>query len=720
MRKDTAPYLTLSTNRTEPTPRMSSPPNTPASLDRSSGPDEQRHWQLMDKLGVPYYEMDLRGTYTFVNRKYCELYGTAVEGDLVGKNFKEFFGPEELKYFRSAFEQVFLTGQPCKQEFKVKFGRSFYYAEHVVSLKRDHHGNPVGFMVITGDRTESEQHRIELAAAKEAAEAASRSKSEFLANMSHEIRTPLNGVLGMLELASATDLSLEQKDLLDMAQSSAKSLLGVLNDILDFSKIEAGKLELECTEFDLHETVCEALRTMAIGAHQKGLELAYVVEPGVPELVRGDPARLKQVLINLTGNAVKFTDRGEVELRVERVSEGEPDRPVLLKFSLSDSGIGIAEEKQRLIFDAFSQADTSTTRKYGGTGLGLAICSRIIALMGGELRVSSSPGSGSTFYFTLPFEIRRPEVAETSVVDGLQGLRALIVDSNASNRRQLQNWLQDWGASSVAVSSVDAALQCLRSKPGPGPFALALLDYHLLSTDEFREMTQLRETAALRSAQLIMLLRADDYSGSTQRCRDLGIVHHLMKPVKKSELLGALCSRARGAAGKRAGSVSPNDAVTHRKPLKILLAEDNLVNQRLAAKLLEKLGHAVVVSKNGREALERLNQASFDLVFMDVQMPEMDGFRATAIIRERERSAGNHLPIVAMTAHALSGDRERCLEAGMDDYVAKPVQASQLQDAIERVMRRQDEGFNLPGKSARNGQPLDDEAITSSGPGTLP
>jgi CheY-like chemotaxis protein len=501
--------------------------------------------------------------------------------------------------------------------------------------------------------------------------------------MSHEIRTPLNGVTGMLELVDQSELSSDQKQLVSMAQDSANTLMVVINDILDFSKIEAGKLAFDVREFELAEAVAQATRTMALRAHQKGLELAYQVDPEVPRSLLGDAHRIKQVLINLIGNAIKFTEKGEVVLRVtgEERAPGE----TRLRFAVSDTGIGIPAEKQQLIFEAFSQADASTTRKYGGTGLGLAISSRIVELMGGRIWVESEPGRGSTFFFTATLHASAGSAkAATTVQQDLAGVCALVVDDSASNRGILYKALRTWGLSVGLAGSAADALRELREAVRQGkPYQLLIADGHMPETDGFELVQQVRQSSEPAPAT-VMMLTSDDYYASLRRCGQLGVNAHLIKPVRLCELLAAIRHAITPAEGE-VQAAFPASAKPSRQ-LRILLAEDNLVNQRLTVRMLEKMGHQVVVAQTGEDALSALAAQKFDLVLMDVQMPEMDGFAATREIRKREQGRHERVPVIAMTAHAMKGDRESCLEAGMDDYLAKPINRQELQQAIDRIM----------------------------------
>jgi PAS domain S-box-containing protein len=515
---------------------------------RAADEAEKLHRDLMDQLAEPYIEVDLRGRFVFVNKSYCEVFRVAAPSSRTGVSYKDALASESHASIREAYQEVFRTGRPRKIEYPIlALSGTETYVESSVALRRDAQGQPVGFMAFARDLSARKRYEDEMAIARNAAEAASQAKGEFLANMSHEIRTPLNGVIGMLDLARDAGLTADQSELIEMASASANNLLRLISDILDFSKIEAGKLEFDCVEFDLADMLAQLSRSMAIPAHAKGLELVCSIAPDAPRFLLGDPMRLTQVLINLLGNAIKFTAEGNVVLRVAMDAPGG-DHQAQLRFSVTDTGIGIAAEKQNSIFDAFSQADASTTRTFGGTGLGLTICSRIVQLMGGNIWVESEAGKGSTFHFTTSFEIAN----------------------------------------------------------GTGP---------------------------------------------------------------KIEGNGRAVDHTR----------------RNSRSLRILLAEDNSINQKLATRLLDRLGHRVVLAKNGREAVDALEGGWFDLVLMDVQMPDMDGFTATAAIRAKEKVSKTHIPIVAMTAHAMTGDRERCFEAGMDDYIAKPINPGVLWETIERI-----------------------------------
>ena len=652
--------------------------------------DYERHLlrSLMDYLPDSIYFKDLQGRFIRINRGKAQRSGLNDPADAFGKSDADFFAPEHAREAAANERHIIESGQPLlgKEERLVwPDGQVTWVSTSKLPLYDDE-GRIIGTFGVSRDIGSQKSAAEALQAAKEAAETANRAKSAFLANMSHEIRTPLNAVIGMTELVLDSDLETSQREYLTMVRDSGEALLAVINDILDFSKIEAGKLELEPVEFPLRERLGDAMKPLGLRSHAKGVELAYHVAPDVPDGLVGDVGRLRQIIVNLVGNAVKFTDAGEVVLEVR--CDAQTEYGALLHFTVRDTGIGIPPERIGVIFEAFEQADSSMTRRFGGTGLGLAIAARLVECMGGRIWVESRPAQGSAFHFTTHFDVAyhepRPRVPQNAMPTGLP---VLVVDDNDTNRRILCEMLSNWQMAPVEASSAAAALELLReARAADRPFPLVLTDANMPDVDGFTLSEQLRDDESLGSL-VIMMLTSGDRPGDVARCAELGIAAHLIKPIKQSELFGAIVA-ALGLAEFEQQTLK--DAATappvKLRPLRLLLAEDSLVNQKLAVGLLERQGHTVVVACNGEEALTAYKTQRFDAVLMDVQMPVMDGLEATAAIRETEKRLGVHVPIIAMTAHAMKGDRERCLDAGMDDYVSKPIRAERLFSALAGLL----------------------------------
>ncbi len=642
------------------------------------------------------------------NRKCEQLYGYKAE-EVIGKTAKDLF--READKFEKQDRHVLSTGRFLEiQEQDVATrhdGVRTLHSKKVPIIGVN--GKATHLVGISEDITELKVAQRNLISAREAAEQASRAKSSFLANMSHEIRTPMNGVIGMTELALNTDLTSEQREYLEAVKISAESLLRLINDILDFSKIEAGKFELIEMDFSLRDSVANAMIAVSMQAHSKNLELVCHIPPQIPDILIGDPGRLNQILINLLGNAIKFTQKGEVAVDLQVESESEDY--IFLHFSIKDTGIGIPKDKQEKIFKVFEQADGSTTRKYGGTGLGLAVSLQLVQMMGGNIWLESEVGSGSTFHFTAKLGIKQGPSRENFSWDisMFKDLPVLIVDDNATNRFILKEILDYWGMKPVAVESAIEALGVMkRARQDEQPFVLVILDHMMPDIDGFELAERMNSDPDLSGVTKIMLTSAGQ-RGDAYRCVDLGISAYCTKPIKQSELLDII-SKALNKVPTN--EIKPTLVTRHslrerKRFLKVLLAEDNVINQRLASTILQKRGHMVAIAENGKEALQILQNGRFDVILMDVQMPEMDGFQATMAIREKEKISGEHIPIFAMTAHAMSGDREKCLAEGMDGYISKPINAEELLENLDKLVSQREVTYEKAAYNAERGEIVD-------------
>ncbi len=638
---------------------------------------EQR--RLLSTAATAILTFDSAGIVTGVNEEFCLITGFATD-DIIGKT-SSVLGEEMSDGPFSLFK---LESKDClvrhQCSIRTKDGRVLTVLKNA-SVERDDEGRIIGGIESFIDVTE-------LIEARKLAEQACVAKSEFLANMSHEIRTPMNGIIGMTELALNTKITEEQRDYLESVMISANSLLGLINDILDFSKIEAGKLELTPTQFSLRDCMADTMTTMAIAADNKGLELVYSVPANIPDAVIGDPGRLRQILVNLIGNAIKFTAEGEVAVSAKLALETNEE--ICIHFSIADTGIGIPLVKQEKIFNAFEQADGSTSRVYGGTGLGLSITARLVEMMGGRIWVQSEMSEGSVFHFTVRLSPSTEPASRRMPLDVsiLKGVNVLVVDDNATNRRILEESLRTWGMKVTSVDGGKAALEEMkRGEIAGSPFEIVLVDYMMPEMDGFELAKKIKADPSIANTTMTMLTSAGQ-RGDAARCLDLGISAYLLKPINQKQLLETICGSLQKDAATKA---RPSSLIRHsiretKRSLNILLAEDNLVNQKLAVSLIQRMGHKVSVAQNGKQALEAIEREKFDIILMDVQMPEMDGLEATQTIRAKERLIGQqHIPIIAMTAYAMAGDRDRCLEAGMDGYVSKPINTQELFETIENM-----------------------------------
>ena len=668
---------------------------------------------------------DPDGNITYANGLFCQISGYPLT-ELLGQNHRLIqSGLHPPVFFADLWKTIAAGrvwhGEICNRD---RSGALYWVNASIVPLLSED-GRPEQYIAIRTDISARKEAERALLLAKEVAEQANKVKSDFLANMSHEIRTPMNGIIGMTELALDTELNTEQREYLDLVKVSAHALLNIVNDILDFSKIEAGRLDIETIEFSLEQMLRDTLKSLAVRAHQKNLELLLHIAPDVPDRLMGDPGRLRQVLVNLIGNAIKFTPSGEVEVAVHRIGPTaltQTPTPAAtatdLRFSVRDTGIGIARDKFKAVFDSFSQADTSTTRQYGGTGLGLTISAQLVALMGGCIELDSKLGQGSTFHFTLNLpSVSRDAFSHYQSSGRVTGLPVLIADDNATNRSLLVQMLRNWNMQPTAVASGAQALTELERAAASGqPYALALLDVQMPEMDGFELVQHIRQHPQYVAAT-VMMLTSEGQRGHAARCRELGIASYLMKPISQSELLDAIMTALGEPGQPRTALITRHSLREARRKLHLLLAEDNAVNQTLAVRLLQKLGHTVTVAHNGAEALQhwQTSPGEFDAILMDVDMPVMNGYETTQRIRALEQERGvpdaTRIPIVAMTAHAMQGARETCLRHGMDAYLAKPIDTEALWCELDGLMQGK-EAAPVPQTPAPQSAPVADFAAT--------
>ncbi len=650
---------------------------------------------LLENIPDRIYFKDVKSRFLRVSTSMAKRLGLNEPTEVVGKSDFDFYAKAMADEFFADEQRIILTGQPLINKLERivdQDGKESWASVTKVPL-HNRSGNVTGIIGISRDVTKLKEAEVALEHARDAALETARIKSEFLANMSHEIRTPMNAITGMTDLLLDTSLDEEQREFVDTVRGSTDTLLGIINDILDFSKIEAGKLSIETLDFDLREVIEDTAEMLAQRAQAKRVELVYAIDDDVPTHLRGDPRRVGQVLSNLVSNAVKFTERGEVAIHVARANE---DGGVRVRISVTDTGIGILPKNLPQIFKAFTQADGSTTRKYGGTGLGLTISKQLVEMMKGKIGVESTVGTGSTFWFELPFEKQKENSNLPEALPDFHSLRVLVVDDNATNRRTLKHQLERWKfRSGVATDAAEALTQMRVAAAENDPYAVVLIDMQMPGMDGMTLAQAIRSEPALAQAR-VLILTPFGQRLDPDLMDEMGVSHCLIKPLKQSRLLDALVSATHMTVARTAESSgrSATPDVGAKRPaqsLRILLAEDNAVNQKLALRQLQKLGYSAHAVGNGTEVLQEVERFAYEVILMDCQMPEMDGYEVTQHIRESERKnsgRGGPVYIIAVTAHALEGDREHCLSAGMNDYLTKPLHIAQLDAALSRAIRR--------------------------------
>ncbi|QWR76539.1 response regulator [Candidatus Magnetomonas plexicatena] len=654
-------------------------------MDKVAAERIDKYRNLVENMHDFVLEIDTNWRIVFANNSFAFNTGYSIDS-LLNTDIMAYIHPDDISTCMQIAEKNTLLRTTLEYRFR-KADDSYMVLSTNTNQLYDSYGKLTSYLLVSFDITERKHAEDQLKTDKETAEAANVAKSDFIANISHELRTPMNGIIGMTELTLETELSSEQRRNLEMVRDSAHSLLHLLNSVLDYSKMEAGKFELDSVDFNIYDVVESALDPLGVQFQKKGIKLHCIIEPDVPVTVVGDPARLRQIIINICGNAIKFTEKGSVTLKLRKdgTSVGL-DGTVMLNFTITDTGIGIPKNRVGAIFDSFTQVDRSTARKYGGTGLGLTITKKLIVLMGGDITVSSTINVGTTFNFTIQCRALTDRGVELkpALAKIFSGKSIIVADSNDSGRAALVNMSKWCGFNVYEAESVSEIEEAYKQAAAKGtPIALAIISPELKDTDGFSVVLDIKSENRQPEPEIVMLNYGAS-PGFAEKCRQLGVLATLSMPAKYMAFADTMCIVLSGSTGeaKTAKAVTSADK---QKTLKILLAEDNIVNRELAVRLMKKKGHSIVTAVTGKEALEKLSAESFDLVFMDVQMPEMDGFEATGIIRSgKDKNINKEITIIAMTAHAMKGDRERCIEAGMNDFISKPIAASSLYEIIAK------------------------------------